>query len=83
MPNLRITTTLNSSQWSSFVYNHPNGNVFQTPEMYEVYKNTKNYEPVFLAVLDENDEPDCNYIGYVDYSIWLYIPVLDAEHQPH
>jgi len=83
MPNLKITFTPNSTQLSSFVYDHPNINVFQAPEMYEVYKNTKNYEPVFLAAVDENYEPDCNYIGYVDYSIWLYIPVLDAEHQPH
>ena len=56
MQNFKITSTLNPAQWSSFVYDHPNGNVFQTPEMYEVYKNTKNYEPIFLAAIDENDE---------------------------
>ncbi|HOF07520.1 MAG: hypothetical protein WBH72_02770 [Bacteroidales bacterium] len=50
MQNFKITSTLNPAQWSSFVYDHPNGNVFQTPEMYEVYENTKNYEPIFLAV---------------------------------
>ena len=42
--------------WSNFVYNHPNGNVFQTPEMYEVYQNTKKYEPVFLAAVNDKDE---------------------------
>jgi lipid II:glycine glycyltransferase (peptidoglycan interpeptide bridge formation enzyme) len=50
MNNYKITRELNKCQWSSFVYEHPNGNVFQTPEMYEVYENTKNYEPIFLAV---------------------------------
>jgi len=50
MTNFKITSILNPAQWSSFVYEHPNGNVFQTPEMYEVYENTKNYEPIFLAV---------------------------------
>lgn len=41
--------------WKSFVDNHPNGNIFQTPEMYEVYKNTVNNEPVFLAVTENNE----------------------------
>lgn len=35
------------------MYNHPQGNIFQTIEMAEVYKRTKNYEPVSLAVVDE------------------------------
>jgi len=56
MQNFKITSTLNPAQWSSFVYDHPNGNIFQTPEMYEVYKNTKNYEPIFLAVIDDKNE---------------------------
>ena len=38
--------------WSEFVYNHPYGNIFQTPEMREVYERTKNYEPISLAVVD-------------------------------
>ena len=41
--------------WKSFVDNHPNGNIFQTPEMYDVYKNTVNNEPVFLAVTENNE----------------------------
>jgi len=56
MQNFKITSTLNPAQWSSFVYDHPNGNVFQTPEMYKVYKNTKNYEPIFLAVINDKNE---------------------------
>lgn len=47
---------LNREKWSEFVYDHPYGNVFQTPEMFEVYKNTENYEPIFLAVVNEKDE---------------------------
>ena len=56
MTNFKITSALNPAQWSSFVYEHPNGNVFQTPEMYKVYKNTKNYEPIFLAVINDKNE---------------------------
>lgn len=47
---------IDRKQWSEFVCNHPQGNIFQTPEMYDVYKNTKNYEPFFLAVINEDDE---------------------------
>lgn len=56
MKNYKIVTELDRNQWSEFVYNHPNGNIFQTPEMYEVYKNTKNYEPILLAVVNEGNE---------------------------
>jgi len=47
---------LDKNKWSDFVYNHPNGNIFQTSEMYEVYQNSKNYEPVFLAVVNGKGE---------------------------
>jgi serine/alanine adding enzyme len=41
-------------KWDAFVYNHPNGNIFQTSGMYEVYKNTKDYEPIFVSITDDN-----------------------------
>ena len=50
---IEITDSPDIKQWSEFVYNHSHGNIFQTPEMAEVYKRTKNYEPVSLAVVDE------------------------------
>ena len=59
MNNCAIITTANKidkNKWSEFVHNHPHGNIFQTPEMYEVYQNTKKNEPVFLAVVNNNDE---------------------------
>ena len=56
---LKVATDIskiNKKKWPDFVYRHPNGNIYQTPEMYEVYKNTKNYEPIFLAVVNEDNE---------------------------
>lgn len=52
---MRIVHELDYKKWSDFVYNHPQGNIFQTPEMYEVYKHTKNYAPVLLAVADKKN----------------------------
>jgi len=56
MGNYKVVRELDREKWSEFVYDHPYGNIFQTPEMFEVYKNTKNYEPVFLAVENNNKE---------------------------
>ena len=55
--SLKVTNCIEKDKWSEFVYNHPQGNVFQTLEMAEVYKRTKNYEPITLAAIDtKNDE---------------------------
>lgn len=59
MNNYTIVTNINKidrAQWSEFVFTHPNGNIFQTPEIYEVYQKTENYEPVFLAVVNNKDD---------------------------
>jgi len=39
--------------WNEFVLENPNGNIFQTYEMYEVYQNTKNFEALLVAVEDK------------------------------
>lgn len=45
---------INTAEWSEFVRKHPNGNIFQTPEMYEVYHKTPKFTPVVLIAKDEN-----------------------------
>jgi len=55
MNNYKVVLHLEKKKWSEFVFNHPNGNIFQTPEMFKVYKKTKNYEPVLIAVVDNNE----------------------------
>lgn len=47
---------IDEKKWSDFVKKHPHGNIFQTPEMYRVYENTKNYKPLYLAVVDKNKD---------------------------
>lgn len=48
--------TIDKNQWSEFVKNHPEGNVFQTPEMYEVFDKTKKYQALFIASVNESKE---------------------------
>lgn len=40
------------NDWTSFVRSHPDGNIFQTMEMVEVYSGTERYEPMALAAID-------------------------------
>lgn len=40
-------------KWDAFVKHHPNGTVFQSSEMYLLFKNTRNFDPVpILAMTD-------------------------------
>jgi len=48
----RIVRELNKKEWSEFVNNNHHGNIFQTPEMFEVLKKTKNNEPKLFAAIN-------------------------------
>lgn len=41
-------------KWSEYVSDHAEGNLFQTPEMYFTYKDTKNYEPFAIACIKDD-----------------------------
>jgi len=49
---IEITETVNREKWEDFVSSHPEGNIFQTCAMADVYRSTKNYEPVSLAAVE-------------------------------
>lgn len=45
---------LNTGEWVNFVLNHPNGNIFQTPDIFDVYSKSELNEPiVFFAIEDK------------------------------
>ena len=45
---------MNRKQWSDLVLSNKRGNIFQSPQMFEVYKNTNNYDSGVIFVYDEN-----------------------------
>lgn len=55
MNKYRLVNTLDKNEWSKFVNDHPNGNVFQTFEFYQVYKRSSKHEPIFLAIFNKNN----------------------------
>ena len=46
-----LVRTLPEDAWGFFVGNHPEGNIFHTPEMFRVFSRTKNYRPALWAAI--------------------------------
>lgn len=49
-------TDIDTEQWDSFVENHTNGNIFQTPYYYHVLKDSAKTDPVILILFSESTE---------------------------
>lgn len=52
---MELISDINSidfSRWSQFIWEHPDGNIFQTPEIFKVYQNTPNYTPIIIVCQD-------------------------------
>lgn len=49
--NLKVVSELSRNQWSEFIRKHPQGNIFQSPEMFDLWNHTVNFEPVLVGVL--------------------------------
>lgn len=50
---------VNVADWSEFVKNHSQGNVFQSPEIFETYEKIANFTPNFIVVKEENAVVGC------------------------
>lgn len=53
--NFKITTKPDKNKWSDFVLHHQSGNIFQSPEMYDVYTKSKYFEPIVIGVTDREE----------------------------
>lgn len=51
-----LKTEINEKKLKIFCDKHPQANIFHPPPMYEVYNRTKNYESIFLAVVNDDKE---------------------------
>lgn len=50
--NFQVVNTLNEKAWRAFVDQHPCGNIFHTPEMFQVYEHARGYRPRLLAAVN-------------------------------
>lgn len=51
----QVVRTLDEQAWRRFVDEHPQGSIFHTPEMFEVFSRTKHFQPEVWAVTDHGD----------------------------
>jgi CelD/BcsL family acetyltransferase involved in cellulose biosynthesis len=54
---MNIVRQLDEHPWREFVDNHPQGCIFHTPEMFQVFARAKGHRPDVWAALDENGRP--------------------------
>ena len=52
--SVRIVHTLPKDHWRAFVARHPQGNIFHTPELFEIYDRAKGHEPELWAAVNDN-----------------------------
>jgi serine/alanine adding enzyme len=55
--NFTIVNSLDEKVWRRFVDQHPQGNVFHTPEMFEVFAQAKGHRPTLWAAMNNNQQP--------------------------
>lgn len=47
---MHIVQNLDETSWKNFVVNHPQGNVFHTPEMFQLFSHAESHQPELWAV---------------------------------
>ncbi len=57
---------ISSEQCLSYVDNHPYGTIFHTPYMFEVYKETPNYEPFAYFAVDDQRQIKAMLTGVIE-----------------
>jgi hypothetical protein len=54
--NFKITNSLDEKIWREFVNQHPQGNIFHTPEMFQVFMQARGYQPEMRAAVSEKGQ---------------------------
>ena len=54
---ITVVTTLPEKEWRRFVEEHPAGNIFHTPEMFQVFSRAKGHQPTLWAAVDRSNRP--------------------------
>jgi serine/alanine adding enzyme len=57
MNNVTLVRSLPEKEWRCFVEAHPEGNIFHTPEMFQVFAQAKGHRPALWAALDGDQRP--------------------------
>jgi CelD/BcsL family acetyltransferase involved in cellulose biosynthesis len=55
--NIKVVRHLKEEEWRSFLEESPMGDIFHTPEMFQVYSRTKDFRPSIWAAVDNHNRP--------------------------
>lgn len=55
--DIQIVRSTPDEAWRRFVDQHPQGNIFHTPEMFQVFANAQGYQPALWVAVDGGDRP--------------------------
>jgi hypothetical protein len=55
--DVNVVRQLDHHAWGEFVDNHPLGNIFHTPEMFQVFARARGHRPQLWAAVDEEAQP--------------------------
>jgi len=56
MSEANIVRSLPETEWRRFIEHNPHSNIFHSPEMFEVFANTKGYRPTLWAAVNESGQ---------------------------
>ena len=51
---VKVISEIHQSEWNTFVREHPDGSIFQTSEMMDLFNAANKFKPLLLGVYDEN-----------------------------
>ena len=57
------TYSIDRQAWNNFVHNHPNGNIFQTPEFFSTLRTPDNIIPLSIFLTNFDNEIEGVLIG--------------------
>ena len=52
----QIVDALDEANWREFVTRHPQGNIFHTPDMFEVFQRARGFQPQLRAAVNDDGE---------------------------
>jgi len=53
---MQVVNKLDDEIWKAFIDNHPQGNIFQTPEMFKVFQQAEKLDPSLWATVDDTGQ---------------------------
>lgn len=67
-PKMRVIddiSKIDEGRWEAYLSKHPQGNIFQSPDIVRLYASVPEYEPITLFCVDDEDEIHGILVGHI------------------